>query len=301
MTGTLRSVWPAILVGVSALSSQDLSSFFRLVEQGRIEEVRQEIPGLLQQYPDNAGVMYLDAVTTQRAEEAVLAYRKLVQNHPSSPYADDAAVRIGEYLYARGLYTQASRELAKFTRLFPRSEHIQRAVDLQVSSLLAIGERDSIDYYLEFYGRKFPSLQLDYTFESDRPVVSRPLTESPVAPLTEGMTQPDLESIAGPPRPQPGAVQAEPKESEPPRPSPPRPYVVQVGAYGSIENALRQKMVLEQRGYDVEVWPLTVRGRELHAVQIVRYASRREAEKVGEKVKSSLGFAFLVLERPEKY
>lgn len=240
----------------------------------------------MEQYPDNPGVMFLDALTTETAEEAILAYRKLLQYHPASPYADDAAMKIGEYLYARGLYTQASRELAKLPQLYPESEHIQRAADLQVSSLMAIGERDSVDHYLALYGRRFPSLNLQYNLEAEKPLINRPLTESSAPPRSPGVTQPAVESVSSVPRPQ-----AAP---------PPRPYVIQVGAYGSVENALRQKMLLEQRGFEVELWPISVRGRELQAVQIVRYSSRDEAQKEGEKVKASLGFGFMVLERPEK-
>ncbi|MFQ6676583.1 MAG: SPOR domain-containing protein [Fidelibacterota bacterium] len=294
-----RSVWTLVVVALNVLDGQDLAPYFRLVEQGRMDEVRQEIPKLLEKYPDNAGVMFLDAVATERAEEAVLAYRKVVQYHPDSPYADDAAMKIGEYLYARGLYTQASRELAKLVMLYPRSEHLQRAVDLQVNSLLAIGERDSIDHYISLYSSRFPSLDLDYTFEPDAPVVNRPLEEASVASLSEGMRQPDVASVPGPPRVKPEPVEETVKEAEAPPPVP-MPWVVQVGAYGSIENALRQKMVLEQKGYAVELWPITVRGRKLHAVQIVRYSSRGEAQRVGEEVKASLGFGFLVLERPEE-
>ncbi|MFQ6674263.1 MAG: tol-pal system YbgF family protein, partial [Fidelibacterota bacterium] len=86
------------------LISQDLSPYFELVEQGDVDKAREEIARLTEQFPDNAGVMYLDALTTERAEDAVIAYRKLIQYHPASPYADDAAMKVGEYLYARGLY-----------------------------------------------------------------------------------------------------------------------------------------------------------------------------------------------------
>ncbi|MFQ6674666.1 MAG: SPOR domain-containing protein, partial [Fidelibacterota bacterium] len=196
-------------------------------------------------------------------------------------------------------------EVKKLPVMYPKSEHLQRAVDLQISSLLATGERDSIDYYLRSYRRQFPELDLNYTFEPDQPVVQRPLTEAMLTPLSEGMKKPSLESVPGPVKPDVRTSQTveEPPSRTKPKPGPvtqvSKPYVVQVGAYGSVENALRQKMRLEQLGYDVELSSITSRGKKLHAVQVVRYSTRAKAEKVGKKLKSDYGYGFLVLHRPE--
>ena len=62
---------------------------------------------------------------------------------------------------------------------------------------------------------------------------------------------------------------------------------------------MRQKMLLEQRGYTVDLWPINVRGKKLQAVQVVRFETRKEAEKVGRKLKSDFGYKFIVLERLE--
>tara|TARA_B100000315_G_scaffold9199_1_gene9072 strand:- start:161 stop:418 length:258 start_codon:yes stop_codon:yes gene_type:complete len=82
-------------------------------------------------------------------------------------------------------------------------------------------------------------------------------------------------------------------------PPPPRPFVVQVGAFGARQNALRQVQRLQQSGYDAEVWPVTVKGKNLYAVQVIRFGNRAEAESAGKKLKRDLGFNYLVVRRPE--
>ena len=146
---------------LSTVWSQDFSDLFREVESGNLDAVRARIPQLMDQYPRNDAVVFLAALVKERAEEAVIAYKSLIQNYPDSPYADDAITKVGEYLYARGLYTQSSRELGKLPRFYPNSEHLQRVIDLQINSLLAIGETDSAKYYIQSYGARFPSLDFN--------------------------------------------------------------------------------------------------------------------------------------------
>ena len=275
---------------------QDLTPYFRLIDEGQIDRLREELPRLLEQYPDHAGVLFLDALAMERAENAIVAYKKLIQNHPNSPYVDDAVMKIGEYLFARGLYTQSSRELAKVPRLYPDSEHLQRAIDLQINSLLATGERDSAEYYIEFYRSRLQNLDLSYDLGPNESLIGRPLKAAEITPLSEGIKRPPVSS----PEPQstPDEISGE-NEKSLTLENEIRPFVIQVGAYGSRDNALRQKMLLEQRGYSVELWPITWRGKELLAVQVVRFATRGEAEETGKRLKADLGHSYIVLERPE--
>jgi len=42
-----------------------------------------------------------------------------------------------------------------------------------------------------------------------------------------------------------------------------------------------------------------VKGKNLYAVQVIRFGNRSEAESAGKKVKRNLGFNYLVVRRPE--
>jgi len=266
----------------------------------------------MNQYPGNDSVVFLAALVKERAEEAIIAYKAMIQNYPNSSYADDALAKVGEYLYARGLYTQASKELSRLPRNYPTSEHIQRAIDLQINSLLAIGESDSARYYVTRYGTNFPSLDFSYDFSSERPLINRPLGDAAATPLSPGMrnTSPypkarHSESSSAAPSTTPQVSSNIPppsvKRTSVKSPSPlPRPFVVQVGAYGARNNALRQVQQLDQSGFSSEVWPITVRGKNLYAVHVIRYGTRSEAEAIGRRLKKELNLNYLVINRPER-
>jgi len=44
---------------------------------------------------------------------------------------------------------------------------------------------------------------------------------------------------------------------------------------------------------------VTVKGKNLYAVQVIRFGDRTEAEFTGKKLKRDLGFNYLVIKRPE--
>ena len=79
----------------------------------------------------------------------------------------------------------------------------------------------------------------------------------------------------------------------------PRPYVVQIGAFGSIQNANRLKLQVTQIGYDVAISAVRTNGKSLNAVRVVRFNSKSAAERVGQTIKKKLGIDYRVLYRTE--
>ena len=67
------------------------------------------------------------------------------------------------------------------------------------------------------------------------------------------------------------------------------PYVVQVGAFSSKENAKRLKLQVSQLGHDVSINKVESNGKTFYAVRINRYKSKRKAEEIGKDIKSKLG------------
>ena len=78
----------------------------------------------------------------------------------------------------------------------------------------------------------------------------------------------------------------------------PKPYVIQIGAFGSIQNATRLKLQVSQIGYNVEIVPVQTNGKVLQAVRVIRYRSKSSAERIGSTIKKKLGIEFRVLYRP---
>lgn len=244
------------------LLSQNVDMYLSLLHEGQTEGVKEQLPELISKYPNDPGVLFLQGLMTSDGLKSLGIYSEIIEKFPESKYAPDASVKIGEYFYARGLYSQAGQQLCKIPRNYPRYSDIQRVVDLTVSSFRAIGEEDSVKYYVSIYQNMFPNLVTDDYGIKSKTKIKTHLTS----------TQKTNEV---------------------------KPYVVQIGAFGNSGNANRLKLQVSQIGYRVEAIPIEVNGRKLHAVRVVRYKSKTEAEKVGKEIKRKLGIDYRVLYRPE--
>ena len=236
------------------LFSQNVDMYLSLIHEGQREGVKENLPELVSKYPNDPGVIYLQALLTVNG--------MIIDKFPESKYAGEASVKIGEYFYARGLYSQAGRQLCTIPRRYPRLSNMQVVVDMMVSSFLAIGEDDSVKFYTGIYQSMFPNLDID-KYGIERPIITS--------------TQFSIKTNA----------------------QEPRPYIVQIGAFGRIQNANRLKLQVSQIGYEVKISPVQTNGKPLHAVRVVRYKSKSSAERVGDSIKKKLGIDYRVLYRPD--
>ena len=75
--------------------------------------------------------------------------------------------------------------------------------------------------------------------------------------------------------------------------------MIQVGAFGKFENANRLKKQLQGHGYGTEVHTVNSNGKRLHAVRIVRFETKDEADKIGKNLKKKFGLDFRLINNPE--
>tara|TARA_B100000941_G_scaffold111124_1_gene77937 strand:- start:152 stop:931 length:780 start_codon:yes stop_codon:yes gene_type:complete len=245
----------------TCILSQNVDMYLSLIHEGQSQGVKENLPELISKYPNDPGVLYLQALLTSNGMKSLEFYSKLIEKFPESKYAGEASAKIGEYFYARGLYSQAGRQLCLIPRKYPRLSNMQAIIDMIVSSFQAIGEDDSVKYYTGIYQSMFPNLDFSkYGIER--------------------LEKPNLEMF------------------DKKKTNQPRPYVVQIGAFGSIQNANRLKLQVTQIGYDVAISKVRTNGKSLNAVRVVRFRSKSSAERVGQKIKRKLGIDFRVLYRP---
>ncbi len=277
----------SVLLGLvsTATQAQDLRLYFALLQEGRVAEVRQSLPELLKQNPNHPGVAYLQAMTVTDGDTALQLYQTIIRKYPQSEYAAEAAMKIGEYLYSRGLYSQASRQLHSIPVMYPQSNHLQRAIDLMVNSYFATGELDSAAHYLARFKRKYPRLNYDYGIPGLDDIAVPP-PEVELVKLNQEQVQQKLQQSK---KPVAKTIVADT----------PRPWVVQVGAFGKYNNATSLKSMLAQNGYDVEINEVSSNNRRLFAVRVVRYASRNQARKIGNELKQKYKLNYMVMNRPE--
>lgn len=265
------------------LYAQNIDLYITLLEKGKINDVRENLPELLERYPNEAGVFFLKALTASNGDEAISIYEKLISNYPNSDYSPLSEMKIGEYLFARGLYSQASIQFKKTIINYPNGDHHQRALDLMVNSYLATGENDSVKIALVNIKNFYPSLDYNKYGISGLDPVTR---EAKLVRL-------DPDKISDKFR------NAKVKRKKSNIISKPKPWVVQVGAFGKYNNAQRLKKQLQGNGFPTEVHTINSNGKRLHAVRLVRYQEKIDAEKIGKKIKKKYGLDFRVIFNPK--
>ena len=262
--------------------AQNIPLYLTLVEKGEIEEVRESLPNLLSRYPNDPGVYYLEALINLSGDESIAKYQRLINNYPKSEFAYLSSVKIGEYFFSRGLYSQASQQLKKTVLMYPKGNDHQRAIDLMVNSYNATGEDDSSKVILAYFKDIYPNLNYEkYGFNFD----STP-REARLIKLDPNRISSRIKSIKE------SRKKIQPIEIR-------KPWVVQIGAFGRYENANRLKNQFQNNGYDAEIHPVYSNGNRLHAVRIVRFESKNSANNIGKSIKNKFGIDYRIINNPE--
>lgn len=275
---------PIILLFFSFAHSQNINLYLTLIEKGRYEEVRENIPDLLSRYPNEPGVKYIQALINNDGDASLAQYKKVIENFPNSEFASQSSIKIGEYLFARGLYSQASAQLKKSILDYPKSDFHQRALDLMINSYIATGEKDSARISLALISDLYP--KLDYKKYN--------LGVTPASKKDTRLVRIDKNSV----NERIKTVKAKRTKAKSKKKAY-MPWVVQVGAFGKYENANRLKKQLQSSGFPTEVHRINSNGNRLHAVRIVRYETKNQADKIGRSLKSKFGLDFRIINSPK--
>ncbi len=241
------------------MNAQNVDMYLSLLEKGKFSGVRESLPEMVSKYPTDPGVLYLKSLLTEDGDSAIKQYKNIIKSYPESKYAANSAMKIGEYFYARGLYTQSANILKNIPPKYPRYKDMQRLTDLMINSFNAIGEEDSAKYYALIIKSMFPSVQTNLKENESK--------------LSQVFDFKKTTKSAG-------------------------PYVVQVGAFSNMENANRLKLQVRQLGHDVSINKVDSNGKTFFAVRINRYKTKIKAEKIGKSIRSKLGVSYRVLYRP---
>jgi tetratricopeptide (TPR) repeat protein len=146
-----RSIKSFILIALlfslipSVSFSQDVNiiQYLKQIENGKADEVRNELTGLKEKYPESPSVMFLEGVLTENGQQAVVIYQKIVDEFPESDYADAALYRTYSYYYALGLYESANKKLEQLIKQYPESPYIKIAKQNQLPLTPEITQEDN--------------------------------------------------------------------------------------------------------------------------------------------------------------
>lgn len=119
-------------------SEQEVRSRLDLIHSGKGADVRNEMPALMRQYPNDAGVKYLDAYLTSNGDQAVKKYQAIVDLFPKNEWADDALYKVYQYYYAVGLYKTADAKMNQLNERYPGSIYARRPVNVKEKTAIAV-------------------------------------------------------------------------------------------------------------------------------------------------------------------
>ena len=270
-----------LLLLCQAGRSQDLEHYFNLVYQGKAEEVAEALPQLYRQHPNDGSILFLEGLITSDGELALEMYKKVSRLYPTSPYADDALMKIGEYLYARGLYIQAAQYLQRIPVHYPRSDLLYPSIRLFLNAMIVSGNRDTALFYAQVFSRKYPDIEFD--LEAGRAAGSKADTTELVSERPPGLPQAAPE------------VTTQEEELEPAATAG-GAYRLQAGAFGRRENAERRKAVLQSLNYRVKIVPTRGSSGRLYLVMVDGFRSRAEAESAGQRLSDNYGIENFVVQ-----
>lgn len=254
-------VW--LTVAGSAAPGQTPETLAFLLQQNRLEEIKQRLPELVRKFPDDPTVLFLQGATEADGARAVRYYKRIVEDFPTSAFADDALLRMAEYDFALGLYHSSSQRYLQLAQRYPASPLCDDAYYMRIQCLLARGEQDSARYALEWFLNKYPN--------------------SPLASLAASEVR--GQSGARPPSPAPRAAVGA------------KSYALQVGAFKEKRNAEKLVHALTAQGYECEM-VTKERGRDLfYLVWVGRFENEVDARRKGEQLQARHGLPFRIVQR----
>lgn len=254
------------------LISQDLTRYFEYLKCDQADSVKKAMPQLIQNYPNNVDVLFLSALVETDGDKALLIYRDVVSQYPDSDRADDALVKIIEYLYTKGLYKKTISYSKQLITKYPQSENIAQGVYMLLSSFSVMNKKDSVDYYYDYYLKRYPDLDLKFYNYQSAPAY---VTVEQVATKTPAAKQP----VAPPMTVSRGK------------------FTLQVGAFGNPQNAFVLKNRLKTLGYDPYVQKIKGNNQDLLSVRVGRFNSRNDAVTAKKRLKTMHKIDSIVVQR----
>ena len=250
-------------------NTQKIDHLFIQVERGEVADVRKTLPALLTKYPNNPGLKYLSGLTLTDGDSALKIYKEIVNKHSKSKFAEKASSKIGQYLYSRGLYSQASQHLRKVIFDYPHSNETSRIMGLMIRSFDATGELDTAQIVVDQFFKKYTK---QFLFKNELGYIPDLIKRIKVSDVVR-------------------------KEEEGTSPKKPGDWIVQVGAFGVRENAINLENKLKKKGYSVSINKISS-NKTLFAVRVGPFDNRNIAKKRAVELKNNYGLDYQLIEIP---
>lgn len=246
---------------LSFLFNENLSEirgYIKQVENGDMNIPYQKIYSYEKIVPEHPLYLYLRGLIDIDGEESMRYYKRLYDLAPNHEYADNAAMKVGEYYYSKGLYVQAADWLKKMPVYYPRSDQSQDAVDLFLKSLIISGKKDTAMFYLKIIRNQMPNVKVNESYINMLEEID--ISKSPSnIPVVLGQS-----------------------------------FYLQIGVYRDYNNARKVRDILNLKGFESQIKHINSNNSKLYTVVEGRYPNRATAEKTSNKIKSLLTYDSII-------
>lgn len=278
-----------LLVSLLILSSatfaqlNQVERYLDQIDNGNYSDARQGLPALIQEHPKDPSVIFLQGILETNGEKAYGYFKQVADRYPNSQFHDDAIMQVSEYLFAKGLYITAEKYLKRIPIQHPRSPHLERAANMLINSMNAAGKTDSSRIWQSVLSEQFPRIQMNESRQQERLEGSSDLVTDDQEPASDVETQVVEQG---------GTNSALNQQNT-------RPFTLQVGAFSTLDNAMREKDNLESHGYHAQVLRRQRGDLDLYLVWVGQYRSHEEAEVAGNKIQEQTDYSFFVVNTAE--
>ena len=256
--------------------------YLNQIDNGNYSDARQGLPALVREHPKDPSVIYLQGILETDGEKAYGYFKQVADKHQNSQFHDDAIMQVSEYLFAKGLYITAEKYLKRIPIQHPRSPHLERAANMLINSMNAAGKTDSSRIWQSVLSEQFPRIQMNEGSQQER-LQGSEVSSDNETPSSDVDTQVVEQGSSNP---------AANQQST-------RPFTLQVGAFSTLDNAMREKDNLESHGYNAQVLRRQRGDLDLYLVWVGQYRSHEEAEVAGNKIQEQTEYSFFVVNTAE--
>ncbi len=131
MKNLLTFILLFVILTTNSFSQRDeVNRYLLMIAQGKTQLVKEVILELLAKYPNDPGVKLLHGTIIENAYLAMDIYKKIINDYPSSEWADDAQWRIVQFYSIVGDTLQATKELEFMRTNYQTSPFLGPASDV---------------------------------------------------------------------------------------------------------------------------------------------------------------------------
>lgn len=272
----MRRLLIVLLLYWSLAQSANWYELYCLYQQDNRGAVHDSIRMVVKANLRNPEYAFLGGLIEPDGEKALLIYRDVFSRYPLSSVADNALLKIIEYLYTKGLYVKTVKYSQDLLRTYPTSECVADVGYFLLASFTAMNQPDSVQSYRQYLSEKYP--QIDFSYGASKIQVQTSRTDSVIVSN------------------KPSARPATPQKSEESTKAEGL-FALQFGAFSVPQNAAALQHRLRKAGYSARIESVVINGRLLSVVRVGDFATRSEAQTIGEKIKREQSLDFVIVKK----